>query len=175
MFTNEKELVDTLVEYLKEKYKIQYITRELQSGNNIADVVYSEKLERDHILFYNYVDSYYYVKNIYNKHKIGLNNLEITNKKNRKEFQQFLRELEKKGYIKVENNKIEVVKKVDLATKNLVAIEAKLFDWRAGIEQAIRYKEYSNKVYVAIENEEISKIDKTIFKEKNRFNVSVKK
>ena len=68
MFTNEKELVDTLVEYLKEKYKIQYITRELQSGNNIADVVYSEKLERDHILFYNYVDSYYYVKNIYNKH-----------------------------------------------------------------------------------------------------------
>ncbi len=175
MFTNEKELVDTLVEYLKEKYKIQYITRELQSGNNIADVVYSEKLERDHILFYNYVDSYYYVKNIYNKHKIGLNNLEITNKKNRKEFQQFLRELEKKGYIKVENNKIEVVKKVDLATKNLVAIEAKLFDWRAGIEQAIRYKEYSNKVYVAIENEEISKIDKTIFKEKNIGLMSVSK
>ena len=175
MFTNEKELVDTLVEYLKEKYKIQYITRELQSGNNIADVVYSEKLERDHILFYNYVNSYYYVKNIYNKHKIGLNNLEITNKKNRKEFQQFLRELEKKGYIKVENNKIEVVKKVDLATKNLVAIEAKLFDWRAGIEQAIRYKEYSNKVYVAIENEEISKIDKTIFKEKNIGLMSVSK
>lgn len=175
MFTNEKELVDTLVEYLKEKYKIQYITRELQSGNNIADVVYSEKLERDHILFYNYVDSYYYVKNIYNKHKIGLNNLEITNKKNRKEFQQFLRELEKKGYIKVENNKIEVVKKVDLATKNLVAIEAKLFDWRAGIEQAIRYKEYSNKVYVAIENEEIRKIDKTIFKEKNIGLMSVSK
>ena len=175
MFTNEKELVDTLVEYLKEKYKIQYITRELQSGNNIADVVYSEKLERDHILFYNYVNSYYYVKNIYNKHKIGLNNLEITNKKNRKEFQQFLRELEKKGYIKVENNKIEVVKKVDLATKNLVAIEAKLFDWRAGIEQAIRYKEYSNKVYVAIENEEISTIDKTIFKEKNIGLMSVSK
>ena len=175
MFTNEKELVDTLVEYLRKKYKIQYITRELQSGNNIADVVYSDKLDREYILFDNYINSYYYVKKIYNKHKIGLNNLEIENKKNNKEFKQFLRELEKQGYIKVQNNKIEVVKKVDLATKNLVAIEAKLFDWKAGIEQATRYKEYSNKVYVAIEENEIKKINKNIFKEKNIGLMSVSK
>lgn len=175
MFTNEKELVDTLVKYLKEKYKIQYITRELQSGNNIADVVYSDKLDRDYILFDNYINSYYYVKEIYNKHKVALNNLEISNPKNKKEFKKFLKELEKQGYIKVQNNKIEVVKKVDLATKNLIAIEAKLFDWKAGIEQAVRYKEYSNKVYVAIEKGEIHKIDKNIFKEKNIGLMSVSK
>ena len=59
MFTNEKELVDTLVEYLREKYKIQYITRELQSGNNIADIVYSDKIDRECILFDDYINSYY--------------------------------------------------------------------------------------------------------------------
>ena len=75
MFTNEKELVDTLVEYLRKKYKIQYITRELQSGNNIADIVYSDKLNRKNILFNNYINSYYYVKSIYNKHKIRLRNI----------------------------------------------------------------------------------------------------
>lgn len=175
MFTNEKELVDTLVEYLKKQYKIQYITRELQSGNNIADVVYSEKIDRENILFENYINSYYYVKKIYNKHKVQLNSLEISNVKNNKEFKIFLKELEKLGYIKVSNNKIEVIKKVDLATKNLVAIEAKLFDWKAGIEQAIRYKEYSNKVYVAIEKEELTKVDKNVFKKKNIGLISVSK
>lgn len=175
MFTNEKELVDTLVEYLKNKYKIQYITRELQSGNNIADVVYSEKLDRENILFENYINSYYYVKNIYNKHNVQLNNIEISNVKSNKEFKIFLKELEKQGYIKVQNNKIEVIKKVDLATKNLVAIEAKLSDWKAGIEQAIRYKEYSNKVYVAIDKQEIKKVNRDIFKEKNIGLISVSK
>ena len=175
MFTKEKELVDTLVEYLKNKYKIQYITRELQSGNNIADVVYSEKLDRENILFENYINSYYYVKNIYNKHNVQLNNIEISNVKSNKEFKIFLKELEKQGYIKVQNNKIEVIKKVDLATKNLVAIEAKLSDWKAGIEQAIRYKEYSNKVYVAIDKEEIKKVNRDIFKEKNIGLISVSK
>lgn len=110
MFTNERELVDTLVMYLKEKYKIQYVARELQSGNNIADVVFSESIDRNYILFDNYINSYYYVKNIYNKHKIRLNNLEICNPKNEKEFKQFLKVLEKQGYIKVIDDKIEVIK-----------------------------------------------------------------
>ena len=68
MFAKEKELVEKLVEYLEGKYQIKYITRELQSGNNIADVVYTEKIDREYILFDTYMDSYYYVKKIYNKH-----------------------------------------------------------------------------------------------------------
>lgn len=167
MFTNERELVDTLVMYLKEKYKIQYVARELQSGNNIADVVFSESIDRNYILFDNYINSYYYVKNIYNKHKIRLNNLEICNPKNEKEFKQFLKVLEKQGYIKVIDDKIEVIKKINLVTKNLVAVEAKLFDWKSGIKQAIRYKEFSNKVYVAIEETQLEKVDRDTFRREN--------
>lgn len=167
MFTNERELVDTLVMYLKEKYKIQYVARELQSGNNIADVVFSESIDRNYILFDNYINSYYYVKNIYNKHKIRLNNLEICNSKNEKEFKQFLKVLEKQGYIKVIDDKIEVIKKINLVTKNLVAVEAKLFDWKSGIKQAIRYKEFSNKVYVAIEETQLEKVDRDTFRREN--------
>ena len=75
--------------------------------------------------------------------------------------------LEKNGYIKISKNHIEVIKKVDLATKNLVAIEAKLYDWKAGIEQAFRYKDYATKVYVALDSNNIEKVDKEIFKENN--------
>lgn len=166
MFAKEKELVEKLVEYLEEKYQIKYITRELQSGNNIADVVYTEKINREYILFDTYMDSYYYVKKIYNKHEVDIDELSI-NQKYKKDFKVFLKYLEENGYIKISKNHIEVIKKVDLATKNLVAIEAKLYDWKSGIEQAFRYKDYATKVYVALDSDNIEKVDKEIFKENN--------
>ena len=166
MFAKEKELVEKLVEYLERKYQIKYITRELQSGNNIADVVYTEKIDREYILFDTYMDSYYYVKKIYNKHEVDIDELAI-NQKYKKDFKVFLKYLEENGYIKISKNHIEVIKKVDLATKNLVAIEAKLYDWKAGIEQAFRYKDYATKVYVALDSNNIEKVDKEIFKENN--------
>ena len=166
MFAKEKELVEKLVEYLERKYQIKYITRELQSGNNIADVVYTEKIDREYILFDTYMDSYYYVKKIYNKHEVDIDELAI-NQKYKKDFKVFLKYLEENGYIKISKNHIEVIKKVDLATKNLVAIEAKLYDWKSGIEQAFRYKDYATKVYVALDSDNIEKVDKEIFKENN--------
>lgn len=174
MFANEKELVEKLVEYLEKKYKIKYITRELQSGNNIADVVYTERIDREYILFNTYMNSYYYVEKIYNKHEIDINEISV-NKKYQKEFKLFLKDLEENGYIKVSKNHIEVIKKVNLATKNLVAVEAKLYDWRAGIEQAIRYKDYATKVYVALDSNNIGKVHKEIFEENNIGLLSVSK
>lgn len=175
MFTSEKELVEKLVIDLQEKYDTHYIVRELRGGNNIADVVYATDIERDNVVFDEYFKAYYYFNGIYNKKKIAIDEVEISDTTVNKKFHNFLRELEGLGYIKVENNYITSIKKIDAVTKNIIAVEAKLSDWRAGIEQAIRYKQYANEVYVAISAECVKNVDKALFRNEKIGLMSVSK
>ena len=167
MFTSEKALVDKLVIDLQEKYDTQYIVRELRGGNNIADIVYTTDLNRDNILFDEYFNAYYYFKGIYNKKNITIKEIEISNSTIDKKFHNFLRELEEMGYIRIDGNYITSIKKIDAVTKNFIAVEAKLSEWKAGLEQAARYKQYANEVYIAISSEHINKVDKDLLKNMN--------
>ena len=167
MFSSEKQLVEKLVLDLQERYNTQYIVRELRGGNNIADVVYTTDINRDNIVFDEYFNAYYYFNIIYNRKKICIDETEILDSKVTKKFYRFLRELEELGYVKIEGNYITSVKKIDAVTKNFIAVEAKISDWKAGLEQAIRYKQYANEVYVAISSQYIDKVDKELFKKMN--------
>lgn len=167
MFTSEKALVDKLVIDLQEKYDTQYIVRELRGGNNIADIVYTTDLNRDNVVFDEYFNAYYYFNGIYNKRNVTFSEFEISNSTIGKKFYVFLRELEEMGYVKINGNYITSIKKIDEVTKNFIAIEAKLSDWKAGLEQVIRYKQYANEVYVAISSEHINKVDKDLLKSMN--------
>ncbi len=167
MFASEKELVEKLIEELQAKYNTKYIVRELRGGNNIADVVYTSDIERDRIVFDEYFNAYYYFENIYNKKKVKLDSINIKDKRTNKKFCNFLHELEEMGYIKVNDSYVETIKKIDAVTNNFIAIEAKLSDWKSGLEQAERYKQFANEVYVAISEDFVSKIDKESFRDKN--------
>lgn len=167
MFSSEKQLVEKLVLDLQERYNTQYIVRELRGGNNIADVVYTTDIDRDNIVFDEYFNAYYYFNIIYNRKKICIDETEILDSKVTKKFYRFLRELEELGYVKIEGNYITSVKKIDAVTKNFIAVEAKISDWKAGLEQVIRYKQYANEVYVAISSQYIDKVDKELFKKMN--------
>lgn len=166
-FKYEKDLVNELVKILQEDYDIKYVVRELQNGKNIADVVYSKELQRDFAIFDEYIDSYYYFNEIITNKKKNIDELNIKNKDLLKRFKKFLKKLEKAGYITIDNNKIHIIKKVDLASKNVVAIEAKLSDWKSGLNQAITYKQYSDYVYVAIDECIYKKINIKHFEENN--------
>lgn len=167
MFSSEKQLVEKLVLDLQERYKTQYIVRELRGGNNIADIVYATDIDRDSVVFDEYFNAYYYFNIIYNKKKIRIDETEILDSKGTKKFYRFLRELEELGYVRIDGNYVTSVKKIDAVTKNFIAVEAKISDWKAGLEQAIRYKQYANEVYVAISSEFIDKVDKEQFKKMN--------
>lgn len=166
-FKYEKDLVNELVKILQEDYDIKYVVRELQNGKNIADVVYSKELQRDFAIFDEYIDSYYYFNEIITNKKKNINELNIQNKDLLRRFKKFLKKLEKAGYITIENNKIHIIKKVDIASKNVVAIEAKLSDWKSGLNQALTYKQYSDYVYVAIDECCYKKVDIEIFEKNN--------
>ncbi len=166
-FKYEKDLVNELVKILQDEYNIKYVVRELQNGKNIADVVYSKELQRDFAIFDEYIDSYYYFNEIIINKKKNINELDIQNKELLKKFKKFLKKLEKAGYITIKNNRIHVIKKVDIASKNVVAIEAKLSDWKSGLNQALAYKQYSDYVYVAIDECCYKKIDVKLFENNN--------
>lgn len=167
MFANEKELVNKLVLDLQERYGTHYIVRELRGGNNIADVVYAKDINRDNIVFDEYFNAYYYFKGIYRHKRVNIEDVNISDQKINRRFYHFLRELEELGYIKIDGNIITSVKRIDAVTSNFIAVEAKLSDWKAGLEQAVRYKQYANEVYVAISSEYVSKVDRQQFKERN--------
>lgn len=167
MFNNEKELVEKLVLDLQARYNTEYIVRELRGGNNIADVVYTTSLERENVVFDEYLNAYCYFNEIYNKKRIPLKEFKTDNQQTNKKINHFLRDLEQNGYIKINNDYITVIKKVNAVSKNIVAIEAKLSDWKAGLNQAIRYKRYADEVYVAISSEYVKNVDKSQFRELN--------
>lgn len=175
MFVNEKELVEKLVLDLQDRFDTRYIVKELRGGNNIADVAYTTDIHRNNIVFDEYFNAYYYFNGIYNHKRINFDDVRISDEKASKKFYHFLRELEELGYVKIDGNYITSIKKVDAVTNNFIAIEAKISDWRAGLEQALRYKQYANEVYVAISSEYVSKVDKKLFKEMNIGLMSVSK
>lgn len=166
-FKYERDLVNELVKVLQEDYNIKYVVRELQNGKNIADVVYSKELIRDFAIFEEYIDSYYYFNEIVMNKKKNIDELNIKNKDLLKQFKKFLKKLEKAGYITINNNKIDVIKRIDIASKNVVAIEAKLSDWKSGLNQALAYKQYSDYVYVAIDELCYKKVDIELFEKNN--------
>ena len=166
-FKYEKDLVNELVTILQEDYNIKYVVRELQNGKNIADIVYSKELKRDFAIFDEYIESYYYFNEIIQNKKKTIEELNIKNKDLLRKFKKFLKKLEKAGYITLNNNKIHVIKKVDTASKNVVAIEAKLSDWKSGLNQALAYKQYSDYVYVAIDEYYYKKVDIELFEKNN--------
>ncbi len=167
MFVNEKALVEKLVSDLRERFGTHYIVRELRGGNNIADIVYSTEINRSNVVFDEYFNAYYYFSDIYNNKKVNLEDVEISDGQIGKKFYHFLRELEDMGYVKIEGNYITSVKKVDAVTKNFIAVEAKISDWKSGLEQAVRYKQYANEVYVALSSEYVSKVDRQQFRDLN--------
>ena len=66
-----------------------------------------------------------------------------------------------KTYITENNNKFIVQKrKLNAAVENIIAIEAKLSDWKNGFYQALRYRYFANQSYLAIKNVYIKNIDK---------------
>ena len=164
MFACESDLVEKLVADLQNEYGIQYIVRELRSGNNIADVVYTNNLVRENIVFDEYPNAYYYFNSIYKHKRVHFDEIEISDVRLNKKFNKFLSNLEDQGYIRIKDNYINIIKKVDMVSKKFTAIEAKLFDWKAGLDQASRYKSFANEVYIALDGDYIDRVDMDLLK-----------
>ena len=79
-----------------------------------------------------------------------------------------IRFLEEHGYVKrIENNFLYKVNGWLPMTSEVVAIEAKLNDWKRGILQANRYKSFADKVYLALPERSAHLVDVSMLKKLN--------
>lgn len=79
-----------------------------------------------------------------------------------------LRELENKGYVKqVGNQRYFKINGWLPITNEIIAIEAKLKDWKRGAIQANRYKAFANRVYLAVPKETARLVDTTFLRKHN--------
>lgn len=156
------------------------VKREVGTGYGIADLVLVrldarkcaarkknnqfQKLEKEE-----YFEVLNFLPNIEDKKPVSL---EFLTKKTSlsKSFLKYkiLRTLEKGNYIKeVKKDFYFKINGWIPIAKEIIAIEAKLKNWKRGIIQANRYKSFSNKVYLAIPFEISHLVDKNLLKRLN--------
>lgn len=79
-----------------------------------------------------------------------------------------LKTLESCGFVKeVENQKYFKVNGWVPLAKEVIAIEAKLQNWKRGFIQANRYKAFADKVYLAMPEQYAHRVDKKLLKSQN--------
>lgn len=61
------------------------------------------------------------------------------------------------GFVKkLESHNFQVIKEYECVTEEIIAIEAKLKDWKRGLAQALRYKKFANQVFLLIDRDFIA-------------------
>lgn len=144
----EKDLVNILNDYIESK-KIIY-GNEIRMGIGIPDImICSEMLKKDSLI------TDYYVLKMYDYiAEKKINNIEEITQKflmSKKYISKYIYELKEKNILDIEENKIEILKKLDLQDIGInISIEVKLRDWKNGILQAKRYLRFSDYSYLAI-------------------------
>lgn len=86
--------------------------------------------------------------------------------KSKKKILSIIELLKDLGFVKYSDEKhIVVLRRYHPVAEQLISIEAKLSDWKAGIFQAVRYKSFSNSSYLAISEQYIDNVDRKFLRE----------
>ncbi len=161
---SEKQFVDRLEQwYVNEGF---HTKREIDAGHGIADLVLTQldikqcELRKNNEQGMPLLKSKYFLTLSFipdfkeNKSPVGIDYL-VDKTHISKNYLKYhiLKELEEYGYVISVKDKVylKVNGWIPLA-KNVIAIEAKLKDWRSGLLQAIRYFSFADQVYLAIPN-----------------------
>lgn len=180
----EEELLPVIKSCQKKFGRNLLNSTEIDSGFGIADVVFyslDKKTvnNRVHSKFLP-IDSFEIIKiltklNSLNSHKLNLTYLDQSfsnSKKKKDKIISFL--VEKKFLIPNPNdsNEFWIANNYKIGLKEVVAVEAKLSNWKRGLYQAYRYKEYANKSYLALHSKYVHRALKNI-EDFKRFNIGL--
>src|ERR1035437_758727 len=175
MFRFEKDMIPVLREHLSLIYNTEHFVEEFSSGLGIADLVFTTKKVdvRDKLVDY---ESMYYILNYFNNINHIIIPADLISKYNLKKgkFCDVIRLL--KGLnciVEYTEGQFIVERNYKPCLYDLNSIEAKLGDWKKGFYQALRYKHYSHKCFLAISYEYAHRVDKNLLKTNNVGLISV--
>lgn len=163
IFKYEKDLVVVLMTEIQKKWNLSIISREIKSGNNIADLVFIDEIKRDFVMFEEYFLSYFYVTHVYKKESLSLESLNV-NDETKGRIIDFLVKLEEKGYVsRTGKDSYQIKNDIPFNSSKITAVEAKLYDWKKALKQAKNYLKYADFSYVAVDASIKNKVNKDLF------------
>lgn len=176
MFITEKELVIALKEnyfsicdWNTQKYNTS-ILEEVNLGFGIADLVIAKVTIKD---FSNKTQLTYFDAIIYNliqtSKKISIQKIQEITKADDKVISKSLNRLLEDSYIHKKDSLITFRRTYQGISKDSIAIEAKLKNWKRALDQAFRYKWFAKKSFVVLDSSNIRPAIKNIvdFKKMN--------
>lgn len=166
MFRYEREMIPVLMESLSKVFNTQYITTEFSTGNGVADLVFTTEMNEENLFFNDYGLMALFVNLFQQNKKLNTESL-YDNNYDKIRLKKLLTCLESDDFIAFDGNKIIRNRKYKAHTQNLFSVEAKLKDWKSGFYQALRYKFFSHKSYLAYPKQYIHRVDLDLLKEHN--------
>lgn len=166
MFRYESEMIPILVENLSKIFNTEYFTTEFSTGNGVADLVFTTEMNEEKLFLNDYGLMSLFVK-LFHQNKM-LNSDSLYEKSTDKiRLKKLLNFLESEDFISMDGDKIIPKRKYKSHTENLFSVEAKLNDWRSGFYQAMRYKFFSHKSFLAYPKKYIHRVDLNLLIENN--------
>jgi hypothetical protein len=172
MFKYESEMIPVLVENLSKIFNTEYITTEFSTGNGVADLVFSTEMNEEKLFLNDYGMMSLFVR-LFQQNKMLNSELLYENCFDKTRLKKLLNYLEGDDFICIDGYKITRTRKYKSHTQNLFSVEAKLKDWKSGFYQAMRYKFFSHKSYLAYPKQYIHRVDLELLKENNIGLISV--
>ncbi|MCF8448545.1 MAG: hypothetical protein K9G49_01635 [Taibaiella sp.] len=159
MFLTEKHLVSeikdnyaSMCNWDSNKFDTK-VVEEVNLGFGVADLVISKikpKEQFDHVDYLNYFDISIY-KIIESSNSISFDELKNITRANDASIKRSLKKLMVSSYVNNEDSIFYIRKSYQKIVTDLIAIEAKLKNWRRALDQAYRYKWFAKKSFVVLD------------------------
>ncbi len=162
MFRYEKDMIPVLKEFFKERFNQNLSVEELNTGIGIADIVFTKKINRRDYYFDNF-ELLFHTLTLINRKNKKISEIDFSTRFSKKQINSIIEKYLTLELIEEYDSEYYYVKnKLPPTITEFYAIEAKLKDWKSGLYQAIRYKNFAQKSFLALSSEYIHRVDKNL-------------
>ena len=171
MFRYERDMIPILIEHLSRLYGTTYFKAEFGSGNGIADLVFTTEMTGEDLVLEDYGLMDHFVT--YLSGEQPFNSACKGDRRESSRPMRLARLLEANNFIRFEGDQIVQLRPYQPHTRNLIAIEAKLHDWKSGLCQARRYQFFTHKTFLAFPENIIHRVNLEMLKKSSVGLISV--
>lgn len=175
MFRYEKDMIPVLKSFFREKFNQNLFVEELNTGIGIADIVFTQKINKRDYYFDNF-ELLYHTLTLINRRNRKISEIDFVTRFSKKQIKSIIEK-----YLTMEllgeysSDYYYVKNKLTPSIDEFYAIEAKLENWKSGFYQALRYKNFAQKSFLALSSEYIHRVDKDLLINNNIGLISVSK
>lgn len=173
MFRYEKYMIPVLKKFFKEKLNQSLSVEELNTGIGIADIVFTKEINKREYYFDNF-ELLYHTLTLINRKNKRISEIDFVTRFSKKQIKSIIDKYLSMELIEEYSSDYYYVKnRLAPTIEEFYAIEAKLENWKSGFYQALRYKNFAQKSFLALSSDYIHRVDKDLFVQNNIGLISV--